>query len=61
MHLSLSVARKYVLNKKVSLLYGTNYKKIDAIVRSSVRFSPVVYVWAPDETSVSSLREFAFH
>ena len=41
--------------------YGTNYKKIDASVRSSVRFSPVVYVWAPDETPVSSSRAFTFH
>ena len=36
-------------------------KKIDASVRSSVRFSPVVYVWAPDETPVSSSRAFTFH
>ena len=42
-------------------VYGTNYKKIDASVRSSVRFSPVVYVWAPDETPVSSSRAFTFH
>ena len=35
--------------------YGTNYKKNDANVRSSVCFIPVVYVRALDKKPVSTM------